>query len=166
MFPEKIDRFADAGIAKFNVRNDDAVQLVGHLRRAAQFAPSPFVVSNRTHSAVFSDRLLPGRLHFPHLAGACFVVRFLAVLIFSVVDFLLPSTRGGIVWIERQDLVVTLHGLVVLPGLIKTVGFGEQAFYIFDFVDEAGIDRFVEVAGCSQMRVEFLRLTAVGIVMV
>ena len=87
-------------------------------------------------------------------------------MIFGVVDFLLPSPRGGVVRIERQDLVVTLHGLVVLAGLIKTVGVGEQAFYVFDFVDETGIDCFIEVTRRSQMRVEFLRLTAVGIVMI
>ena len=127
LFPEKIDRFAKRGIAKFNMRNDDAVHLVGHLRRAAQISSRP-MVDGRPDSAVFSDWLLPGFLYFPKLAGPRLVVRFFAVLVFGVVDFFLSSTRRGVVRIKRQHLVVTFHRLVVLAGLIKAVGFGEQRF--------------------------------------
>ena len=104
--------------------NDDAVEFIGHLRGAAQFAPSPFVVSDRANSAVFPDRLLPRFLHFPHVPGARLVIRFFAVLIFGVVDFFLSSARGGVVRVERQHLVVAFHRLIVLARLIIAVGFG------------------------------------------
>ena len=105
LFPEKIDRFANRSVTKFNMRNDDAIHLVGHLRGAAHF-PSPFVVSGGADGAVFSDRLLPGFLYFPKLTGARLVVRFFAVLIFGVVDSFLPPARSSVVRIERQHPVV------------------------------------------------------------
>ena len=124
LFPEKIDRFANRRIPKFNVGNDDAVEFIGHLRGAAQFAPAPFVVSDRANSPEFPDRLLPRFLHFPHVPGARLVIRFFAVLIFGVVDFFLSSARGGVVRVERQHLVVAFHRLIVLARLIIAVGFG------------------------------------------
>ena len=165
LFPEKIDRFANRSVTKFNMRNDDAVHLVGHLRGAAHF-PSPFVVSGGADGAVFSDRLLPGFLYFPKLPGTRLVVRFLAVLIFGVVDSFLAPARSSVVRIERQHPVVAFHRLVVLAGLIIAVGFGEQAFHFFDFIYEAGIHRFVEVTRLAQICDELLRLTAVRIVTV
>ena len=129
-------------------------------------SPSPFVVSGRTDSTIFPDRLLPCFLHFPKLPGARLVVRFLAVLIFGVVDSFLASARGGVVRIERQHLVVAFHRLVVLAGLIIAVGFGEQTFDFIDFIDEAGIHGFVEVTGLSHMGEKLLRFAAVRIVTV
>src|SRR5438477_152043 len=78
--------------------------------------------------AVFSDRLLPFFLHFPKMPGTRLVVRFFAVLVFSVVDFFLASARGSVVRVERQYPIVAFHRLVVLAGLIIAVGFGEETF--------------------------------------
>jgi hypothetical protein len=88
LVPEKIDRFANRSVTKFNMRNDDAIHLVGHLRGAAHF-PSPFVVSSGANSAVFSDRLLPGFLHFPQLTGTRLVVLLRRIDV-GVVDSFLP----------------------------------------------------------------------------
>ena len=151
LFPEKIDRFANRSVTKFNMRNDDAVHLVGHLRGAAHF-PSPFVVSGGADGAVFSDRLLPGFLYFPKLPGTRLVVRFLAVLIFGVVDSFLPPARSSVVRIERQHPVIRFHRLIVLPGLIIAVGFGEQTFHLINFVDERRVYGFVEVPRLAHVR--------------
>src|SRR5882724_2871311 len=147
------------------MRNDDAIHLVGHLRGAAHF-PSPLVVSGGAYSTVFSDRLLPSFFYFPKLPGTCLVVRFLAVLIFGVIDSLLSPTRSGVVRVERQYPVIRFHRLVVLAGLIIAVGFGEQALDLLNLVNEAGIHCFVEVTRPAQICDELLRLTAVRIVTV
>ena len=91
---------------------------------------------------------------------------FLAVLVFGVVDFLLPSACSGVVRVERQrpGSLLRFHRLVVLAGLIIAVGLGEQTFHFLDFVDEAGIHRLVEVTGLSHVREKLLRLTAVRVV--
>src|SRR5262249_11819504 len=149
---------------KFYVGNDDCVESIGHLRGAAHFAPSPFVVSSRANSAVFPDRFLPRLLHFPKLAGARFVVCLLAVSVFGVVDSFLASARGGVVRIEWQQPVVVFHRLVVLARLIIAVGFGKETFHFLDFIDEGRIQRFVEITWLAEMREELLRLTTVRIV--
>jgi hypothetical protein len=97
LFAKKFDRFADCGITKFNVRDDDAIHLVGHLRCAPRFNSSPFVVGGGPDRAVFPNRLLPGFLYFPERTGSRLVVRFFAVLIFGVVDSFLSSSRRGVV---------------------------------------------------------------------
>ena len=81
LFPEEIDRFPNGRVAKFDVRNNNAVQFVSHLCGATQFSPSPLVISGGAHSTVFSDGLLPGLFHFPKLTGARLVVGFFAILI-------------------------------------------------------------------------------------
>ena len=98
LFTEKIDRFANRRIAKFNVRNDDAIHLVGHLRRAAPFPSSPFIVSDRANGTVFSDGLLPGFLHFPKIPGTRLVMRFFAVLVFGVVDSFLSLYARAVLY--------------------------------------------------------------------
>ena len=83
-------------------------------------------LQRRARCTIFPDRLLPGFLHLPQLAGSCLVIRFFAVLIFGVVDFFLASARRCVVRIETQDLIVSFHRQVVLAGLVIAVGFGEQ----------------------------------------
>ena len=114
--------------------------------------------------AIFSDRFLPGSFDLPQLTSSRLIVRFLAILIFGVVNFFLALARGCVVRIEREHLIVSFHCKIVLARLIKAVSLGEQLFHFLNLVDEVRRDRLVEVTRLSQMRVEFLRFTAVWVI--
>jgi len=99
LFPEKIDRFANGRIAKFNVRNDDAIHLVGHLRRAAHVAPSPFVVSDRADRPYFLTGCCQASSTFQRSRARVSLLRFFRrSLVFGVIDSFLSSTRSGVIW--------------------------------------------------------------------
>ena len=163
LFPKNIDRFTDRCVAKFKVWNNDAVQLFADRRRAAKLS-SYTDANRRARHTVFADRLLPGSFHLPKLTSSRLIVRFLAVLIFCVINFLLALPRRCVVRIEREHLIVSFHGKIVLARLIKTIGVCEQLLHFFDLVDEVRRDRFIEVTRRAQMLVEFLGFAAIGIV--
>src|SRR4030095_12361737 len=112
------------------------------------------------------DWLFPAFFHLPQLTRSCFVIRFFAVTIFGVVDFLLAFARRSVVWIQSQHLVIPFHCQIVPARLIKTVGLGQQLFHLLDLLDKGWAHCFVEVTGLPQMRVEFLSWTTLGIVAV
>ena len=106
LFPEEIDRLANGCVAKFNARNNDAVQFVGNSRRAAGISRKS-IAYRANGPAVLTDRFFPGFLHLPKLARSRLVVSFYAVFVFGIVDFFLTAPRRGVVGIELEDLVVS-----------------------------------------------------------
>ena len=165
MLPEKIDCLADTGIAKLNMRNDDRVQLGRDLGCAARISCEG-VCDRIDGLAVAADWFLPAFLHLPELARSRLVVGVFAVTEFRVIDFFLSSPRRHIVGIKTKDLVISLERQIVPAGKVITVGFSEQRFYFFDFREELGANRLVEITGLVQMREQLYRRTTVGIVTV
>src|SRR5438445_6321314 len=85
LFFKNLNGLANRRVAKFNVRNNDAVKLPANQRRSSN-------VSSRTNSrwsaydTKFSDRLLPRAFHLPKLTRPRLVVGFFTILIFGIVD--------------------------------------------------------------------------------
>src|SRR5439155_20997377 len=91
LFPEKVDRLANARVAKFNTRNNDRIQFARNSRRAARFSSKRSGL--RANSlAVRMHGFFPAFLYLPKTARARFVIRLNAVLIFSVVDLSLAAS--------------------------------------------------------------------------
>jgi len=80
-------------------------------------------------------------------------------------DKQLAVARGDVVRIDRQDLLVFLKGEIVTPGVVITIGIGQQLFYFLNFFDELRTYCLVEVAGLLQMRKQLQRRSAIWIVM-
>src|SRR5581483_2632065 len=166
LVPEKIDRLANRGIAKFNSRDDDVIQLIAYLRRATQISLRADGLRRLDRLSVSADRLFPAFLHFPKLARPRLVIRLFAILVLGVVDFFLAFARRCVVRIEREHLVISFHCQVVPAGLVKAVSFRQQLFHLLDLFDERRAHRFVEITGLPQVRIQFLRSTTLGIVAV
>ena len=163
LFAKNINRLANGGIAKFDVRDDDTVEFSVHLRGPAQ-VPLRSNSRGRLCRAVPAHRLFPSLFHLPELTGARLVIRLLAVPVLGVVNPFLPLARRRVVRINRQNLIVAFHGQVVPTRLIKTIRFRQQLFYLLNFLDELRAHGFVEKARLPQPRVKLLRLTTVRIV--
>ena len=90
LLPEKLDRFADARIAKLDLRNDDGVELGRDPRRAGGVFRER--IGDRGDGlAIFFDRLFPAFLDLPELARTRLVVRLLAVMRLGEID----ASSGG-----------------------------------------------------------------------
>ena len=73
MLAEKIYRFPDAGVAKLNLRNNDAVELVCDPRRAAGVAGER-IADRADGLAILANRFFPPFLHLPELARTRLVI--------------------------------------------------------------------------------------------
>ena len=107
LLPKNLNGLANRGVAKFNVRNDDAVELPANQRGSNYVSSGTSCWS--AHHAIFSDRLLPCAFDLPKLASPRLVVRFLTVEIFGVVDSFLAATGRCVVRINTQNLIVAFH---------------------------------------------------------
>src|SRR2546423_12086402 len=159
------------------------------MRRPPRSTLFPSTAASRcADHAIFADRLLPGSFHLPQLTPSCLVVRFLAVLIFGVINFLLTLSRRGVVWIQTQHLIVAFHGKVIPARLIKavcvseplfdllhplregqrrkaaTIGFADLSRLHVCFVGHRPAGRMVKGARLPPLRVELLRTGVFGIV--
>src|SRR5689334_5120642 len=149
LLPDEVDGFANTGIAKFDSRNNDAIELVADTRSITGFALDP--TFDPSGLSVLTDRLFPAMLDLPHGAAASFIVGFDAILVFGQINSLLPLTRRGVVGIEIQHLVVAFHRQIVAARLIKPLRFRQQLFHLLDFGEKLWPHRFVDVTGIVQM---------------
>src|SRR5690349_24497404 len=107
LLPDEVDGFANTGIAKFDSRNNDAIELVADTRSIAGFALNP--TFDPSGLSVLTDRFFPTVLDLPHGAAARFIIGLHAILVLGVVNPLLPLAGRGVVRIEIQHLVVAFH---------------------------------------------------------
>src|SRR5437870_3407716 len=142
---------------------------------AAEFVTDPCCIAKistggveyfRGSSPILTEGLLPSRLQVRELASARFVIRVFTVMILRIVDFLFAASRGGVVRIEREHLLVFLESKVVTRGVVITVGIGQELFHLFNFLDECWAHRFVEVTGLLQVGEQLQRRAAIWIVAV
>src|SRR5205823_12916830 len=82
LLAQEIDRLANTGIAKFDARNNDAVELVADARGITGIAGDHVLDWSRTWP-VLADGLFPTVLHLPHGAAPRLVVALHAILIFG-----------------------------------------------------------------------------------
>src|SRR5438067_1885720 len=163
LLPEKIDCLTNAGITKLNPWDNNGVQLGRDPGRAACISCER-VCKGSDGLAVLAHRFFPAFLHLPEVARSRLVVGFLAVTVFRVIEFFLPSPRCHVVGIEIEDLVVFLMRKIVTAGVVITVGLCQQRFYFLDFGDELRAHCLVEIAGLMQVREQLRRRATVGVV--
>src|SRR6266480_2588987 len=80
LLAQEIDRLANTGIAKFDARNNDAIELVADTRGVTGIAGNHVLDRRRTWPGL-ADGLFPTVLHLPHGAASCLVVALNAILI-------------------------------------------------------------------------------------
>src|SRR5207253_10700868 len=161
--PEKFDRFAHTCVAKLDSWDDDSVELAGHARGIAKI-PTDRTAHFGGSRSILTEGLLPSLLHVRELTSARLVISVFTVTILRVVDLFLAATRGGVVGIDRQDLLVFLESEIVTRGVVITVGIGQKFFHFLNFFDERRSHRFVEVTGLLQMGEQLQRRPAIWVV--
>src|SRR5437773_5199845 len=82
LLAQEINGFADTGIAKFDARNNNAIELIADAGAITAIAGDHVLDRPRTWP-VLANGLFPTVLHLPHGAAACLVVALNAILIFG-----------------------------------------------------------------------------------
>src|SRR5262249_48613291 len=163
LLPDEIDRFANTGVAEFDPRNDDGVQLVADLRGTGDVLLKR-VADLADILPVLSNRFFPAFFHLPELTGTGFVISLLIVAILSVINLLLAATRRGVVRIEGADLFVFLKRQIVTARIVVPVGFGQQLLNFFDLGDEFRSDRSIVITGMAKVSHQLLGFGTIRIV--
>ena len=163
--PEKINRLANARVAKLDARNDDGVEFVGDARGAGDISLEG-VRERADGLSILPNGFFPAFLDLPKLARSCLIVRFLVVMIFRIIDLLFAVPGRSVVGIEREDLFVFFEREIVATGVVVTVRITEQTFYVFDFRNEFRTHGSVEETRLLQVSQQLRCQSAVGIVTV
>ena len=120
------NRIAHRRLAKLNRGNDDAIELVLDVFRAAGTLVALRYPFSHFTAHIFARGRFPAHWHLlPVEMGAGFVVRLVGV--FGRRRSLVLAFAGrGIAGIEAQDLVVALVGKIKPAGIIKIIRLREQ----------------------------------------
>src|SRR5207249_10286406 len=163
LLPQKIDRLAKARVLKLNAWDNDGVKFVINARCVAKiFTDGVECFTGRR--PILTEGLLPSLLHVRELTSARLVISVFTVTILRVVDLFFAATSGGVVRVDRQDLLVFLEGEIETAGVVITVGIGQKFFHFLNFFDECRAHRFVEVTGLLQVGEQLQRRPAIWIV--
>ena len=158
---DEIQSFADRGIAKIDSGNHDLVELSIDQRGAPRVDLRLLDDRGCAHFETTNGQF-PTFVHLTQHIAASLVVGGSGIFIAGAIDALHTASRGDIVFVNIENLLVALEGQIKASGGVEAVGLEQQLFYFLDICDESRSERPVEPRGILELAFQRERRPIIG----